>query len=445
MNTTLSDRRKFVLGTGLVIITIILYLLIVISKTPDMAMPYLVSIIPAVAGVTAMLYVASKSNDLTPTAICLLFAYILINANAYQTVFDGTGYIKSTLLNSAGLICGAGSLIFYTKFLKTKLLTSKKGYIRAIIITGSASVLMCLILLVFGAEVNGARLWISIGNYTLQLSEIVKFLVFVQYALIYNSNMSVRAKIISGASCLMTHCLFMILFYELGTVIVLTLLYLVVFFVHIRSRYSLLVIVTFALLLAIALGMVYGLHPSTQGATDSFSLLINKIYDRLSMSDTYQSDRAIMGVINGGLFGGADLSYIVEYYSMAEDFALGNLAQYFGIFNMIVFVIANAAIVYLVYLRGRDEDINNRSRYKLSFIFSSAIAIQTLLALSSLSGLVCGVGMPGLSIGGTQTIIYYVMAGFVMFGFLEDDVFKSIPTISTAKNIRSRFYDEYEV
>lgn len=445
MNTTLSDRRKFVLGTGVVILTVLFYLLIVISKTPDMATAYLVSIIPAAAGGITMLYMASKSSDSTSVGICLLFSYILINANAYNTVFDGTSFVKSTLLNFAGLMLSAGFLIFYTKFLKTKLLTSKKGYIRALIITGSTSVLLCLVLIIFGTEINYARLWISFGSYTLQLSEIIKFLVFVQYALIYNSNMCVRAKIISSAACLITHSVFIVLCNELGTIIVWTLLYLVTFFVHIRSRYSILVIVTFALLLAIALGIVYGLHDSTQGAEDGFSSMINKIYNRLSMSNTYQSDRAIMGIINGGLLFGADLSYIIEYYSMGEDFALANLAQYFGIVNMIVFVIANAAIVYLVYLRGRDDEINNRSRYKVSFIFSSAIAIQTLLSLCSICGLVCGVGTPALSPGGTQTIIFYIMAGFTIFGFLEDKALTCTPAVSTKKLMRSRFYDEYEV
>lgn len=442
MNTASSDCKKFLLSISIVALTVLFYLFVVISKTPDIAASFLLTIIPVVIGTVLMLTKASKSNDSASIAICLLFNYILINANAYQIIFNSSGYLKSTLINSAGVFVAAGSLLFYTKFLKPKVLVSKEGYKRVLIIAGCASMLMCLVLLIFGTEINGAKLWISIGKFTIQLSEVIKFLVFVQFALIYNSNMSVKAKMICATACLICHSAVMPFLFELGTVVIFVLVYLITFFVHIRSRYSLILMASAALLLAFALLMVYGLHDTTQGSTDLFSSLINKVYDRLTVSDSNQANRAIKGIINGGLFG-ADLSYIIDYFSMGEDFALANLAQYLGVINMLIFIVANAAIVYLVYLRSTNEEIHNRSRYKLSFIFSSAIAVQTLISICSICGFVCGVGTPGLSPGGTQLLNYYIMSAFIVYGFLEDNALKPARKATCIDNERTRFYNEY--
>lgn len=444
MNTVTVERKNFLCGIATLTFTVLLYLLVVLSKAPDLALAYLLTIAPAVLGCIAMLTMTSKSNDPVSTAVCLLFGCMLINANAYQTVSDGEGYMKTAALNFAGILCAVCSLVLYTKILKKKLLVNTEGYKLAIIITGAASLMLCLVLLLWGTEINHARLWISFGNYTIQLSEVIKFLVFVQFALIYNSNMTAKEKMLACTVCLGINSFFMVLFYELGTVIVYVTVYLIAFFVHLRSRYALLVVGGFLVLTVGALGLVYGLHTKTEGATDIFSSLINKIYSRLSMSDTYQTDQALMSILNGGIFG-SDMTYIVEFFSMKNDFALANLAQYFGIPNMLLFILANGAVVYVVYLRGQNEEINNRSRYKVSFIFSSAIAVQTLLSLCSICGYVCGVGTPGLSAGGTQTIIYYIMAGFIVYGFMEDNALKPIRITSAAQRERSRFYNEYEV
>lgn len=220
MNTVTVERKNFLCGIATLTFTVLLYLLVVLSKAPDLALAYLLTIAPAVLGCIAMLTMTSKSNDPVSTAVCLLFGCMLINANAYQTVSDGGGYMKTAALNFAGILCAVCSLVLYTKILKKKLLVNTEGYKLAIIITGAASLMLCLVLLLWGTEINHARLWISFGNYTIQLSEVIKFLVFVQFALIYNSNMTAKEKMLACTVCLGINSFFMVLFYELGTVIV---------------------------------------------------------------------------------------------------------------------------------------------------------------------------------------------------------------------------------
>lgn len=435
------NRRvsKHVFSGSVMVIITMLFLIVVVIKAPNQRMNYLLAVIPPIIGACTLLYQADKSGSIIPSVVTLLFAFIIICGNAYQIVLGENSPFKTFMLNFVALIGAGISITVYIKLIKKRLLNSKRGYLLAIYSIGGTIFALFMILLLFGTTIGGARLWLKIGSLTIELSEINKLFFCFLLSLIYNSNMGVRNKIIYGIIALGVSSLFLVLLNEFGTVIILFVVYLISFYIHIRSRYSLLMISGIILVMVIALAVIFGTHEGIKDSNGFFADKLNKIYDRLVLADTDQVTRAIQGMINGGAFG-ADPNYIISYYSIEADFSLAGIAQYFGLIAMLLCVCFVATIVYLVFSVGRNNTLNNRSRYKLSFILMSAIAVQTLLSLAGNIGLPCaGVGLSGISAGGTQLLTFYIEAAFIIYGLLENNVVEPY-SISTGYSFDRRNY-----
>lgn len=442
-----STQRKYKLIISGIALTVfvVFYLFIVSNKTPDLSVGYILTVIPPIVGSIFLLFISSKNDSPIPITVSLLFAFLLITGNAYQTVIAKNSQEKTLLLNVIALCFAVCMITGYVFFIKKRVLSNKKGYQLAMIIVSSIIVFLFLLLFVFGSNIGGARLWLRIGSFTLELSEIIKFLFFLLLALLYNSNINVKKKIIIGASALTICSVCFALLNEFGTVIILFSVYLISFYVHIRSRYSALMIGGFIVILTIALAVIFGTHEHIKEASGFFAEKLNKIYSRLTLEDTDQMKRALQGMINGGLFG-ASMNYIIDVYSIEADFALAGISQYFGLVIMLLCIVFACGIMYLVYICGRDDELNNRSRYKLSYILTVAIATQVILSLSGNIGLpVAGVGMPGISAGGTQMMILYTEIAFIVYGIQTDSSLEKQIKHNPHKNIRRSFYVEDKV
>ena len=414
--------------------TVILFLLTVAAKAPEMKSSYLLANAPPVIGACVMTAIFREREDRISIAVTLLFTFLFIAGNTYQLILGVISPVKLALLSFAAPACAAGALTLYVRVIKMKVLVSRRGYRLMICIVGGTIVFLFLLLLVFGVDVSSeaigytsappgsARLWLRFGSLaTIQPTEIIKPLFIFLTALIYNSNMNVKRKIIFSAAALGVSTLFLALLSEFGTVIILFAVYLVGFYIHIRTRYSLLMMAGVALILIIALAVVFGTHDLVKDQDGFFAEKLNKIHDRLVLADTDQVTRAVEGMINGGFFG-VGSRYRVDFHSVEADFAPAGIVQCMGVITLLMCLTAIGAVVYLVYLKGLDDGLNNRSRYKLAFLLTSALAIQTLVSLAGNIGLPCaGVGVPmGLSAGGTQLLVSYTEEAFIIYGLLRD-------------------------
>lgn len=432
---TQSKRiTTFIIPGAFLTAVMIVLMFAVASKAPDNKSFFLSANVPPLIGACVMTAVFREREDRISIAVTLLFAFLLMTGNTYQLILGAVKPLKIVLLNLAAPLCAAAALALYVKVIKKRVLVSRRGYRLMIYIIGAAIVLLFLLLLLFGVDVSAeavgdttappgnARLWLRFGSsVTIQPTEIIKLLYVFLLALIYNSNMSVRRKIVYGVVSLGVSSLFLALLSEFGTIIILFAVYLIGFYIHIRMRYSLLMMAGIALVLIAALAVVFGTHELFKEQDGFIAEKLNKIYDRLVLADTNQATRALEGMINGGFFG-VNNRYRVDFHSAEADFAPAGIVQCMGIVTLVMCLIAAGAITYLVYLKGLDDSLNNRSRYKLGFLLSVMLAVQTLISLAGNIGLPCtGVGMPmGISAGGTQMLTGCTAEAFIIYGLLRE-------------------------
>lgn len=411
-------------------------------KAPDMVIPFCVTVLPLAAGCCALTAITAKNGDGICFGAMIFLTFLLISGNAYQVVLGEVSPMKITLIHTVAVITAAAALWLYVNVLKKRLLITKKGYFKAMAVTGAAIIFLFLVLLVFGSSINSARLWIKLpGGVTLQLSEIIKLLFYILLALIYNSNATVKQRILIGIGSLAVTSLFLAALNEFGTVLVLLTVYLITLFINVKNKYSLLIIAGFTLAIIGSLLLVFGTHDAMASQTGFIPDKLNKVYARLTLADDDQLMRALQGIVNGGIFG-ADMDYLIDVFSIEADFAPAGIAQYFGIGVLVACIAAVCGIFYTMYLRSRDEALNERSKYKVAYIFALAIAVQAIFSLGGNIGVLpcAGIGFPGLSWGGTQITAFYIEAAFIVYGLRVREAEPAKKRIN-----RSRFYVEAEV
>ena len=411
-------------------------------KAPDMVIPFCVTVLPLAAGCCALTAITAKNGDGICFGAMIFLTFLLISGNAYQVVLGEVSPMKITLIHTVAVITAAAALWLYVNVLKKRLLITKKGYFKAMAVTGAAIIFLFLVLLVFGSSINSARLWIKLpGGVTLQLSEIIKLLFYILLALIYNSNATVKQRILIGIGSLAVTSLFLAALNEFGTVLVLLTVYLITLFINVKNKYSLLIIAGFTLAIIGSLLLVFGTHDAMASQTGFIPDKLNKVYARLTLADDDQLMRALQGIVNGGIFG-ADMDYLIDVFSIEADFAPAGIAQYFGIGVLVACIAAVCGIFYTMYLRSRDEALNERSKYKVAYIFALAIAVQAIFSLGGNIGILpcAGIGFPGLSWGGTQITAFYIEAAFIVNGLRVREAEPAKKRIN-----RSRFYVEAEV
>ena len=431
--TQTRRMRDYIIPGAILTAIMILFMFAVAAKAPDNKNYFLLANAPPVISACVMTAVFREREDRITLLVTLLFTFLFVAGNSYQLILGVVKPIKIVLLHFAAAVCAASALALYVRFIKKRVLVSRRGYRRMIVIVGAVIVILFLSLLLFGVDVSAeavgdmtappgnARLWLRIGSsFTIQPTEIIKLLYVFLLALIYNSNMSIRHKVVYGVISLGVSSLFLALLSEFGTVLILFVVYLIGFFVHTRMRFSLLMMAGAAAVLIIGLAVVFGTHELLKDQNGFIAEKLNKIHDRLVLADTGQATRALEGMINGGFFG-VDSRYRVDFHSAEADFAPAGIAQCMGIVTLMMCLLAAGAIAYLVYLKGLDDSINDHSRYKLSFLLSAMLAVQTLVSLAGNIGLPCvGVGMPmGISAGGTQMLTGYTAEAFIIYGLLR--------------------------
>lgn len=416
----MNQKTNNIISVFCLILMVSFFFFLVTIKSSDENINFLISVIPTGFLGVFLLYISSENNKPFPNIVTILFMFLIFAGNAYQSVIMVNSSIKTFSINTISTIIAIGVFIGYVRFLKKKILINKKGYHISIIVTLSTILFCFLFLILFGTIMHGAKLWISIGSETIQLSEIIKLLFFVLLALTYSSNISVRLKIIYSVGSLGLCSVFFAILNEFGTTIILLFVFLLSFYIHIRSKYSAILLIGTIVLIATLLVIIFQTHSSTVNSNGVFSLQLNKIYDRLTIADNSQFERALQGMVNGGFFGADPSKYVIEVFAIESDFALSGISQYFGIIIMILCSVTPCIILYMVYKAGNDNNLNVTSRYKFSFILMAAISAQAILSMCGNIGLaVSGVGFPLLSSGGTQSIVLFIEICFIVYGMRE--------------------------
>ena len=141
---------------------------------------------------------------------------------------------------------------------------------------------------------------------------------------------------------------------------------------------------------------------------------INKIYLRIFPTDTYQTDIALQSFVNGGILG-ASHDYVLDIPIAESDFAFANLCQRFGALFGIIVILSFVVMIFDIYKFSDECDIMAHD-FRLSLIFIIVMTVQMSIVVFTNTGILATIGIcaPFISEGGSQCVITYTMALYIV-------------------------------
>lgn len=272
------------------------------------------------------------------------------------------------------------------------------------------------------SEVNGAKLWIRVGGFSIQPGEFAKICLIAFFAAYLDDKRDVL--VIAGRRVL---GLQFPRGRDLGPVLVAWGLSLVILVFEHELGNSLLIFGIFMAMLYVATEraswLVIGLGLFAIGATLAY-LALGYVRARVAVwldpfahrnSTGYQSVQALFGLGNGGVFGSGLGAGRPQMIPIAKsDFITGALGEELGLFGLVAIV-----LVYLVLVeRGLRAALTVRDAFGKLFATGLAFATawQVFLIIGGVTGLLplTGLTTPFLSQGGSSLLANFALVALLM-------------------------------
>jgi cell division protein FtsW len=291
--------------------------------------------------------------------------------------------------------------------LLTVSLLSPRGVRRlALTVLVSAFTLMVFVLL-FGAEVNGARRWLHFGTYSLQPSEFAKpaFVVLSAWLLVEGERRPDMPADMIALALYLTFIALLAMQPDVGQALLVTLVWGALYLLAGRRLRGLFVL---AAGLAAGLAAAYMTLGYVRGRIARFL--------RPAAGDTFQTDRALHSFIEGGLFGkGPGEGTIKTVLPDAHtDFIFAVIAEEYGVLACLVVLALFALVALRVFARHveRSTDFAPLAAAGLTLLF----VLQALINMAVNVGLVPAKGMtlPFISSGGSSMLAIGLTAGMLL-------------------------------
>ncbi len=294
-----------------------------------------------------------------------------------------------------GLLC-----IVFISFLQPR-------YIRRLSIIGYGICLVLLIcVLLGGAEIKGAKRWLSIFGFSLQPSEFLKPILVIITAWLISEQYRDRnfpGIILSGVAILLM-IPFLLLQPDVGITVVLILTWIGQLFI---SGISVLMLVLFGILgVSFLLGLYFFL-PHYAERIDGFLS---------SDGDIYQVQKSLEAFRSGGFFGKGPGEGIVKTLvpDAHSDFVFSVIGEEFGF--ILCSVIILAFIVFIV--RSLARVMKSSSVFSFTAVFGIVfqMSVQILINLATSLSLIPTKGMtlPFISYGGSSFIATSISVGILL-------------------------------
>ncbi len=271
----------------------------------------------------------------------------------------------------------------------------------------AGALLVLMILPFIGHEVKGAMRWIRIGPFSLQPSEFAKpgFIVFAAWMF------SVRNKNPEFPGVFIVFAIYAVLIFfllrqpDFGQSFLLTLCFGAVFF------YAGLSMRWMAVLAGISAAGMIGAYSFLPHVKDRLQRFLNP-----ENSDTYQTDKALEAIANGGFFGRGPGEGAVKY-SVPDghtDFIFAITVEEFG------FLLSTGLILILAGFVGRSFrnslHLNDHFSQLAVAGLATMIGLQTMINLAVNLNMVPPKGMtlPFISYGGSSMLALCFSAGLIL-------------------------------
>lgn len=304
------------------------------------------------------------------------------------------------------LIIGA-AIIFTSFFININVL--KRINVQKVIVLGT--LILLLLTIIIGNEVNGSKNWINLGFFSLQSSEFLKLSSIFYLSYIIDQRLSskqdYKLKHLMPPLGILGVGLFLVLLQgDLGgTILTVAIIACILLYSDIKGKVKLQI-----LGITLIPTTIYLLYTLLFDAKNIYRLKrINVMLDpfKYEKDDGYQLTSALMSIGNGGLFGNglgngvSKLGYLPEPHT---DFIFTVISEELGLIGVLIVLMIYGFILMkgLIYANK-----TNNHFYKLICIgVVSYLFIQVFVNLAGVSGLIplTGVTLPLLSYGGSSML-----------------------------------------
>lgn len=331
---------------------------------------------------------------------------MVLSASAYQPG-AGKNHINIFIKQLLSAFLGTIAMIFTLRFDYHKL----KKYTNFLMLV---SVILLVAVLIFGANINGAQRWISLGPFgTLQPSEIAKYAVVLYMA----KSMDYKGEKIKN------------FFYGVIPILLVSAFFAALILKEKNlSIAAVIMIVTIIMLFAAGAKIVHFflLVPPLFGVglffilTESYRLLrltgfLHPFDDRLGKG--YQLVQSLLALGSGGILGvglGRSRQKALYLPEPETDFIFSVIGEELGLIGCVFIIVLFIILIW----RGIRTAINSKDTYGnlLAVGITSVIAVQAIINIAVVTGSmpVTGVPLPFISAGGSSLLFNMMAIGVLL-------------------------------
>ena len=305
------------------------------------------------------------------------------------------------------IICIVGGIVIYFVISWSMRNLSRAKRVRYLATV--AGVLLLLVNLAIGQEINGARNWIAIGPMSFQPSEIVK-LCFIFVGASTMDRIVTKRNLISFIAYSVIVCGCLALMKDFGAALIFFVTFLVIAFMR-SGSFATVALAVMSVVFA-ALILILYFEDYSGYIQRRFSVWGNVWSDPYNMG--YQQVRAMMCLGSGGLFGlGAGNGWLHHVAAADTDLVFAFVGEEWGLIVALSCVLAIASLAVFVY---RSCVVARSSFYTIAACSSVSIMLmQSILNVFGTMDLLplTGVTLPFVSNGGSSMLCCWGLLAFI--------------------------------
>ena len=383
-----------------------------------------------------------------PIAVAALVFHLILRFRARNAdslilplavLLNGLGVAMIYRLDLAKIADGADDLFAFRQVIWTVVAIAAAAavvlyvpnhlFLRKYVYVAGAVGLVLLILPVvpfIGRRINGASLWIGIGNFTFQPGELAKIALtvfFAGYLVQRKDSLSVTGRKLIGVQLPRARELGPILVFWVASIIVLvlerdlgtSLLFFGLFLVMIYTATGRAIYVAVGLGMFVVSGLLVAqLGGYVQGRIDSWLNPFDQAnYD--AVGGSYQLVQGLFGLAHGGLVGTGLGGGIPQLVPLAEsDFIIASIGEELGLIGLF----AVFAVYILFVARGIRIAVNHTDDFSrlLAVGLSFVIALQCFIVIGGVTRVVplTGLTTPLLAAGGSSLLANWIIIGLLL-------------------------------
>lgn len=285
------------------------------------------------------------------------------------------------------------------------------------------NVLLLLLVLIFGKEINGIKAWFNIpyiGSF--QPSEFMKIGITLVICNLINNfnkkNTSFKDEfilIIKIGIIILIPGILTFLEPDTGAVIVYLLIMLICLFISDISKGWFITLIS---LVIISIGLVIGLYYFNE---DLFIKVLGSNFfyrlDRLldwANSSGMQLENSVIAIASSKFFGNGINNILIYYPEGHTDFIFSSFASIYGLFGIMILI--TTIVLFDIKILNISKKVNNNLYKYIIITFLSIILWGQIQNIAMTIGIlpIMGITLPFISYGGSSLISYMIMLGIIL-------------------------------